>query len=68
MLTPRQEQTVRFNSRRAYDVNQYEAYVTDAVCGRYNLTDGEVRAIIDEALAVARLPYPHRRFRNNFFT
>jgi hypothetical protein len=53
MLTPRQEAVVKLASYRAADRDQFDAFVSDAVAGR-DLSDKEVRCLVDEGLAIAR--------------
>jgi hypothetical protein len=64
MLTPRQQKVVRLASLRAVDTEQFHAHVCDATAGRRDITDAELRAIVYEGLALARLPFPrHKKFR-----
>ena len=53
MLSRRQEALVKFASLRATDPAQFNAFVSDAVAGR-ELTDKEVRRLVDEGLSLAR--------------
>ena len=54
MLTTRQEEVVRLAKYRATDRDQFEAFVSDVVSGRRDITDAELRSIVDQGLAVAR--------------
>jgi hypothetical protein len=58
MLTPRQEKLIRVASLKSADVEIFNAHIDDLTGGRREVSDEELRRIVDEALAVARLPYP----------